>query len=131
MKPLRLLALLSLLLVTACAGSRAYQEASEEETRGHWDLAVLKYSRALELDPGNTHYKIALQRAKLKASQVHFEKGKLYRTAGQPELAVVELEQAFLLDTSNKYAEIELRRAREDAAKVAAERSGEMSCWDI
>ncbi|HLN57080.1 MAG TPA: hypothetical protein VK416_00870, partial [Thermoanaerobaculia bacterium] len=96
MKSLRILALLSLLLATACAGSRAYQEASDEEARGHWDLAVLKYSHALELDPGNTHYKIALQRAKLKASQVHFEKGKLYRTSGQPELAVVELEQAFL-----------------------------------
>ncbi len=125
MKSLRLFALLSLLLATACAGSRAYQEASDEETRGHWDLAVLKYSHALELDPGNAHYKIALQRAKLKASQVHFEKGKLYRTAGQPELAVVELEQAFLLDSTNKYAEIELRKAREDAARLAAERSGE------
>ena len=73
----------------------------------------------------NAHYKIALGRAKLKASQVHFEKGKLYRTAGQPELAVVELEQSFLLDPTNKYAETELRKAREDAARVAAERSGE------
>ena len=125
MKSLRRLALFSLLLATACTGSRAYHDAAEEETLGHWDLAVLKYARARDLDPTNTHYKIALARAKIKASQFHFEKGKLYRSAGQPELAVVELEQAVLLDPTNKYAETELRKANEDAAKAAAERSGE------
>src|SRR5512135_2554629 len=125
MKSLRLLALAALLLATACAGSRAYQEAKEEETLGHWDLAVLKYTRALELDPNNAHYKIALLQTKRRASQAHFEKGKLYRTAGQPEMAVVELEQPFLLDSTNKYAETELRKAKDDAAKAAAERSGE------
>src|SRR5262249_7196330 len=125
MKPTRLLALLALLFATACAGSRAYYEALEEETLGHWDLAVMKYSRALELDPGNSQYRIAYGKAKMKASQFHFEKGKTYRASAQPELAVIELEQAVVLDTNNKYAETELRKAREDAAKAAAERSGE------
>src|SRR6185369_11932520 len=90
-----------------------------------WDLAVLKYSRALDLDRDNISYRIALGRAKNKASRFHFEKGKLYRSSGQPELATVELEQAVVLDPTNKYAETELRKAREDAAKAAAERSGE------
>src|SRR5437016_2468155 len=125
MKRLKLVALLSVLAAFGCVGSRAYRDAREEETLGHWDLAVLKYARALDLDRTNTAYKIALGRAKIKASQFHFEKGKLYRSSGQPELATVELEQAVVLDATNKYAETELRKAREDAAKAAAERSGE------
>ncbi len=125
MKSLKPLAFVALLLATACSGSRAFHDAREEEALGHWDLAVLKYARALDLDPKDTRYKISLARAKIKASQFHFEKGKLYRSAGQPELAAVELEQAVLLDQTNKYAETELRKAREEVAKAVAERSGE------
>jgi general secretion pathway protein D len=114
-----------LALLVGCTGSRAYREAREEETLQHWDLAVLKYSRAVQLDPEEPHYKVALARARLKASQFHFEKGKLYRSSSRPELAVVELEQAVLLDPTNQYAEVELRKAREDADKAIAERTGE------
>src|SRR5258708_5206468 len=123
MKPLKLLALLAVLAAASCVGSRAYPDAREGGTPGHWGLAVLQYARALDLDRTNTAYKIALGRAKIKASQFHFEKGKLYRSSGQPELATVELEQAVVLDSTNKYAETELRKARDDAAKAAAERS--------
>ena len=112
-------------VLAGCTGSRAFREAREEEALQHWDLAVLKYSRAAELDPQNNRYRIALSRARIKASQAHFEKGKLYRTSGRPELAVVEIEQAVLLDPTNQYAEVELRKAREEAAKVVADRTGE------
>ena len=120
---------LGLILLAAsasfCAGSQAFREAREEEVLQHWDVAVLKYSRALSLDPHNSHYKIALSQAKLRASQFHFEKGKIYRSSGHPELAVVELEQTVLLDPTNQYAETELKKARDEAQKLAAERSGE------
>lgn len=109
----------------ACAGSQAFREAREEETLGHWDVAVLQYGRASDLDPTNQSYRLALTRARTKASQVHFERGKIYRASGAPDLAVVELEQAVVLDLTNKYAETELRKAREEAARLAAERSGE------
>jgi general secretion pathway protein D len=125
MKPQKLLIVLTLLAAAGCSGSRSYYDGLEEEALGHWDLAVLKYSRAVELDPKSSQYRIALTKAKMRASQFHFEKGKTYRTTGQPELAVVELEQAFLLDPTNKYAETELRKARDEAAKVIAERTGE------
>lgn len=111
--------------LTGCAGSSAFRQAKDEEALKHWDLAVLKYSRAAEQDPKNTQYRIALGRAKMKASQFHFEKGKLYRSSGRPELAVVELEQAVLLDPTNQYAESELNKARDEAAKAVAERSGD------
>ena len=116
---------LLLVVLTACTGSRAFREARDQEALQHWDLAVLQYSRAAELDPKNNRYRMSLARAKIKASQFHFEKGKMYRASGRPELAVVELQQAVLLDTTNQYAEIELRKAREDAANLIAERSSE------
>ena len=64
-------------VLTACAESQAYREGREEEVLQHWDLAVLRYARAYELDPTTSAYKVALARAKIKASQFHFEKGKL------------------------------------------------------
>jgi general secretion pathway protein D len=120
-------AVLSLLLIafTSCTGSRAFREAREEESLEHWDLAVINYSKAVKLDPKDNRYRLALSRAKIKASQFHFEKGKLYRSSARPELAVVELGQAVLLDPTNQYAEVELRKAREEAAKVVADRTGE------
>ncbi len=120
---------LGLILLAAgasfCAGSQAFREARDEEVLQHWDVAVLKYSQALALDPQNSSYKIALERAKIRASQSHFEKGKIYRGSGRPELAVVELEQTVVLDPTNQYAETELKKARDEAQKLAAERSGE------
>src|SRR4051812_31956586 len=115
----------ALLLGTACASSQAYRDAVEEESRSHWDMAVVKYGQALEGDPKNSQYRIALENAKRRASQVHFERGKIYRNSGQPELAVVELEQTRALDPTNHYAETELAKARSDAEKAAAERDGE------
>jgi general secretion pathway protein D len=132
MKSLRTLGLVALTVgASFCAGSGAYREAREQETAQHWDVAVLKYARALDLDPGNSRYRIALQRARIKASQVHFEKGKIYRASGRPELAVVELEQAAALDSTNQYAETELKKAREEAQKLAAERAGPTKLEDM
>jgi general secretion pathway protein D len=119
------LAALMCVVLTACAGSTSYQQARDEEAVGHWDLAVMRYAQALEMDPKNSTYKIALERAKLKASQIHFEKGKMYRASGRPDLAVVEFAQTVLLDPTNDYAEIELRKAEADVVKQEAERLAE------
>ncbi len=112
-------------LMTGCAGSTAYQQAKDAEAVGHWDRAVMNYAKALELNPENPGYKAALARARLKASQVHFEKGKMYRSSGRPDLAIVELSQTVLLDPTNDYAEVELRKAEHDWAKQLEERSAE------
>jgi general secretion pathway protein D len=112
-------------VMTGCAGARAYQQAKDEEAVGHWDLAVLQYAKALELDPNSSAYKIALARAKLKASQFHFERGKLYRASGRPDLAIVELEQTTALDPTNDYAVVELRKANEDQSKLETDRKAD------
>ncbi len=116
----------ALLLASAgCSAYRNYSQAKDAEYLEQWDTAVLKLQKAVEIAPDNPQYKNALVRLKLKASQAHFEKGKLYRSSGSPELAIVELQQAVLLDPTNDFAEVELRKAREDSARLAAEKAGE------
>ncbi len=115
----------ALLAAVGCAGARSFQDAREEEELGHYDIAVMDYARALELDPTSSQYKASLARARVKASQFHFEKGKMYRNSGQFDLAVVELEQAVILDTTNDYAANELKHAREDKARQDAERNAD------
>jgi tetratricopeptide (TPR) repeat protein len=107
----------SLIVVTSgCAGSNAIVRPRTKAV-GHYDMAVIQYAKALELDPTNAGYKAALARATLRASQIHFEKGKMYRASGRPDLAVVELSQTVLLDPTNDYAKVELRKAEEELAR--------------
>jgi len=115
----------ALVAAVGCAGTTSYQKAKEEENLGHYDLAVMNYARALELEPDNPGYKATLARARLRASQFHFEKGKMYAASGRPDMAVVELEQASLLDPTNDYAATELRKAREAKARADSEKSAE------
>jgi general secretion pathway protein D len=126
MKWIRILGGVLLLAASAgCTAYRNYQQSRDAEALQRWDTALQKLEKAVELDPNNPQYKLALVQLKLKVSQYHFEKGKLYRASGNPELAVVELEQAVLLDPTNDYAEVELRKARDEAAKAAAERNSD------
>jgi general secretion pathway protein D len=100
-------------LLVGCAAQKAYRRAELESRRENWDQAVLGYSKALALDPGNTRYSVALERAKLKSSAEHFEKGKRYASAGQWDLAVAEYQQTLLLNPGNQHADTEMDRAME------------------
>jgi general secretion pathway protein D len=117
--------LIFVVAATGCIGARAYEQAKDEEQLGHYDLAVMQYAKALDLDPTSSVYKASLARARVKASQFHFEKGKMYRNSGRYDLAVVELEESAALDPTNDYAATELKHAREDLAKQEAERSAD------
>ncbi|NIW73913.1 MAG: tetratricopeptide repeat protein, partial [Gemmatimonadetes bacterium] len=79
--------------------------------REDYDRAVLKYSKAVALKPGNARYEVALQRAKLRSSSEHFNKGKLYYASGQLELAIAEFQQTLVLNPANQHAENELEKA--------------------
>lgn len=106
---------LTVVLLAGCAtgGRTAYRQAEKAAERELWDQAVLGYAKASALEPGNTRYKVALQRAKLRASTEHFDRGKRYLANAQLELAIQELQEAVVLDPSNQYASVELRKAEE------------------
>jgi tetratricopeptide (TPR) repeat protein len=98
----RLLALALLLVVAVgCAANASYRKGESDELAGQWDDAVIKYMAALQGDPGNIKYQAALLRAKIKASQAHFEQGKQFERAGALERALVEYQEATQLDSTN------------------------------
>ncbi|HXM70826.1 MAG TPA: secretin N-terminal domain-containing protein, partial [Thermoanaerobaculia bacterium] len=99
-------------LAAGCAANASFRKAESAEVAGNWDDAVLRYLEALDNDPGNIKYRAALLRAKIKASQAHFEKGKQFEKAKVLERALVEYQQATQLDPTNQYAAAQLEHVR-------------------
>ncbi|HEX2162388.1 MAG TPA: secretin N-terminal domain-containing protein, partial [Thermoanaerobaculia bacterium] len=108
-----LVTLLLALVAAGCVAHRSFRQGEIAAQLGDWDDAVLHYMEAVAKEPDNLRYQSALLRARIKASQSHFEKGKEYRDAGVLERALVELQQAVQLDPTNQYAETELASVRE------------------
>jgi general secretion pathway protein D len=102
---------LLLLFLSGCASKKAYHSAERSMRRLNFDAAVVDYSKAVALDPGNTTYSVALERARLKASAEHFEKGKRYYKAHQYELAIAEYQQTLILNPGNQHATTEMNKA--------------------
>ncbi|HUJ14072.1 MAG TPA: secretin N-terminal domain-containing protein [Thermoanaerobaculia bacterium] len=130
----RILAAFMLVLFAGCASFNSYERGRSAEKVKDWDQAVLDYNKALEIDPDNMRYQMDLQRAKLEASRIHFEKGKTLRTAAQSaagdeqlrlnQLAATELEMTVKLDPTNQFAAVELAKAVtaiQDAQRAASQ----------
>jgi len=99
-----------LALLVGCAAQKAYRKAERESERENWDSAVLGYSKAVALDPGNSRYAMALHQAKLMAASEHFAKGRRYADSQQLKLAIAEFQQTLLLAPGHEHAENELER---------------------
>ena len=107
-------------LATGCTGFRAARRAEIASQSGNWDDAVLHWTKALEEEPNNIAFQGNLLRARVRASQEHFKRGKEFHDAGILERAMIEYQQAAQLDTSNQYAQVELQRVREELAAARA-----------
>ena len=118
----RLLGLVLVAVAIGCSSFATLRQAQIAEQRGEWDVAVLHYLELTRRDPGNARYKSALLRAKISASQGHFERGKRFHEAGVLDRALVEYQQAVQLDPTNQYAAVELDRVRE---RIATARGAE------
>src|ERR1700693_567210 len=104
---------IALTLSFGCVSFHAYERGRTAERQKNWDEAVLQYQKALQIDPDNIRYRINLDRAKLEASRVHFERGKTLRAASLSskgaeqtrlaQLAATELEVTVKLDPTNQF----------------------------
>ncbi len=106
------------LVAAGCAASKVFRSAEKEARAHHWDRAVIGYSKALAMEPDSSRYRVALARARLRASQHHFERAKKYMGAEQFDFAVGELQQAVLLDPTNQHMQTELGKAQEKRLAV-------------
>tara|TARA_B100001123_G_scaffold441920_1_gene584251 strand:- start:20037 stop:22301 length:2265 start_codon:yes stop_codon:yes gene_type:complete len=104
------LAILVLCSAVSCASSRAFRSGDESAEIGDWDAAVEHYRAALQKDPRNPDYRIALQRAMLNASRAHLERASAFEDEGALFDAAREYRLAADFDAANSYAS---DRARE------------------
>lgn len=105
-----------------CAAQWAYRQGQGAGDKGDWDLAVARYTRALEKDPRNIRYKIALESARIQASRLHYDEAKKHLAAQDLERAVEELQIAANYDPANRSAADDLALARERIRKRDEER---------
>jgi general secretion pathway protein D len=91
----RLASLLLLsLLMAGCATAAALRSARNAELAQNYDQAVVEYTRALQQDPDNRAARQGLERAKQRAAQDHFTRGRRHQAVGRMEEALVELQLA-------------------------------------
>jgi general secretion pathway protein D len=100
-----------------CAARWAYRQGKDAAEKGDWDLAVARYTRALEKDHDNIGYKIALENARIQASRFHYDEAKKHLAANDFEKAAEELEIASKYDPANRSAADDLALVRERIRK--------------
>ncbi len=88
------------------------------ELVGDWDRAVIHYLELLDQFPNRVAYRTGLLRAKIRASQQHFERGKKFQEANALQRALAEFQQAVQLDPSNQYAQVELEKLRDQLLRA-------------
>lgn len=121
----RALLLVLCLAAAGCAAATAFRHGRDAEQRQDYDLAVVEYTKALRLHPNDTNTRVALERAKLRASQEHFQRGRRLAAVGKYDQALIEYELAAELNPTNADVDEQLRATRNKLrAKVAVARGG-------
>ena len=111
--------------VSGCAASAALREGRAAEQRQDYDRAVVEYTRAVRLRPGDVNARLALERAKLRASQDHFARGRRLAALGRLDEALVEYESAAELNPTNGDLDQELRSTRNKLrSRIAVHQEG-------
>jgi general secretion pathway protein D len=113
------------LLVAGCAASSALRRGREAERRQQYDAAVVEYTKALRLHPEDMNTRLALDRAKLRASQDHFTRARRLAASSKLDEALVEYELAAEMNPTNADIDQELRTTRNRLrSKVLVAREG-------
>jgi general secretion pathway protein D len=113
------------LLIAGCASSGALRRGRDAERRRDYDVAVIEYTKAVRLKPDDMNARLALDRAKLRASQEHYNVARRLAAAGKLEEALVEYELAAEMNPTSGDIDQELRMTRNRLrARVAVSREG-------
>jgi general secretion pathway protein D len=113
------------MLVSACASTSAFRAGEQAETMKDYDRAVVEYTNAVKANPNDQNARLALDRARLRASQDHAFRGRRFSSAERYEEALVEFQLAAELNPTDVQVEQGLRDARQKLrAKDALSRGG-------
>src|SRR5262245_51281026 len=109
----RFVAVLALTIaVGGCATTGTYRSAQRAEQSEDYDRAVAEYSTAAKKHPTDRTTQLALQRAKLRASQEHLTSARRLEATGKLDEALVEYELAAELNPGNGDIDEALRNLR-------------------
>ncbi|MBA2353368.1 MAG: hypothetical protein H0V80_01730 [Acidobacteria bacterium] len=116
---------LALVMAVGCGVRKAYRIGQIAERQDDFDQAIVAYTQALAASPNDREIALALQRARLRASEVHHTRGRRLAGAGSYEEALVELQLALELNPANGDAERGVRETRTQLrTKMAVRRDG-------
>jgi len=108
-----------------CATSGALDQGWKAERQQDWDRAVVEYTAAVRESPQDQNARLALERAKLRAMQVHVANGRRFASLGKLDEALVEYQIASQLSPANTEIEDALRNLRTALrARVAVAQDG-------
>lgn len=100
---LKIAALLTVVaLLAGCAASRSFGRGQRAARAGDWDVAVEQYRRAVQEDPDDAEYRVALTRAMLSASAAHLEQARIFEARGQLDDALRAYRRASEYDPPNR-----------------------------
>jgi len=121
----RCLALIIAATVAACASASSLRIARNAELSQNYDIAVAEYTKLLRSNPDSREARQGLERAKLRAAQDHFTKGRRLAAIGSLEEALVEYQLAAELTPANGEIARELQETRAQLrAKIAIADNG-------
>ena len=111
--------------LSGCAASSALHMGQEAEYQQDYDRAVVEYTKALRLKPGDADARAGLERAKVRASEAHLQRARRLSATGKLDEALVEYQIAAELNPANGDIEKELRATRAQLrAKVVVSAEG-------
>ncbi len=113
------------LLVSGCASATAIRAGQQAEQLQDYDKAIVEYTKVLRANPDNRAVRQALERAKLRASLDHFNRGRRLLNAGRLDEALIELQLASELNPGSSEVEHTLAGVRAQLRnKIAVAREG-------
>lgn len=97
--------------------NRSYKLGTEAAINKNWDEAIKHFENAIQQDPNNSAYRLALTRAKILASISHVYKARGLASEGKKEEALAEYDLALSYDPSNRVIIEEVRLLKEGEEK--------------
>jgi general secretion pathway protein D len=94
-------------------GEKLLRDGKLAEAKGDWDTALGLYEQAIEQDPQDTGYVIAMRRARFEAGQKHVNQGHKLRLEGKLQEALQEFQKALIADPSSAIAIQEIRHIQD------------------
>ncbi len=113
------------LVMAGCAAATSMRHGRDAEVRQDYDRAVAEYQKALKLKPGDVAARTALERARLRAAEDHFQRGRRLAAVGRFEEALVEYQLAADMNPASGDIDDALRSTRNQLrARVTVAREG-------